>query len=249
MFVIKALRFFLIMVGLMLVAVPIAAFVFSGELYDFGARAAERSLSATMTVPVTVEAVSVSLFNSTLELHGVAASNPQDFKDGPAIECERLLTEFDFTTFFNESPTIKRLNFEGTRVHLRHEIGRGTNIGRIIAQIDEAEEQSKTGGREYLIENLRSEDARVVLSTNLIPLSRVGVRVITIDLTDVNSAAPVSRRDIAMIFLRSVLVEAITIKGLLRPVIDNIKEEIAEMREQREREIDNDSPFPFVDID
>lgn len=232
----RAFRFVFTVIGLILIVGALAIFLFIGHVESIAVDFVERSLSNILSTETTVDSLSASPFTSVVEIHGIRVANPASFKDGPAIECDTILIDFELRSIFSRTPRITLMEFKGTKVHLRHEIGEGTNIGRIVKDVSRAiEGMGNDPGRGFYIERLHSEDARVVLSTNLVPLSKVGMRMITIDLTDVSPNYAISSREVTVIFLRSILMETITIKGLLRPVFDKLKNESEGVRKRKKK--------------
>lgn len=224
MFLKKFVRLALIGLGLCLVLAGLIAALYSDRIGVLTAPAAERYFSNLLKTDVSVEGLRVLPFKGALEFQGIAVTNPEGFKDAPAIECERMWVNADVRTLFSESPVIREIGFQGTKINLRHETGQGSNIGRLVDKVSGAESGGASRRNTFYIRHLISEDAKLAFSTNLIPVAKVGMRVITIDLSDISPENPVTSRQVARIFLRSALNEALSLNGLLRPVVQKVQE-------------------------
>ena len=64
------------------------------------------------------------------------------------------------------------------------------------------------------------------MSANFIPGPDVVLNVVTIRLENLENGAPITTAEATSIFLRSVLVETLSIKGLLRPIFNKIRGEV-----------------------
>ena len=69
------------------------------------------------------------------------------------------------------------------------------------------------------------------IAANFIPVSSVRLDVAPFTLTDLSSNTPVSTTQLGTLFIRSVLREALSVRGLMRPIADKLNEELVRLRE------------------
>ena len=80
-------------------------------------------------------------------------------------------------------------------------------------------------GREFIIQELRCEGATVAMSSNLVPSSGVKVEVAPFTMTEISNSQPISTADLSAVFIRSLIRQTLSTKGLLRPIADLLRGE------------------------
>ncbi len=118
---------------------------------------------------------------------------------------------------------IELIDVEGAHVYYRYELGEGTNIGKIAERLAESDSEDAA---QFTIEKLRCADAKMHLSSNLLPGASLPVNMVTIELHDLNEGVPMTPSKITSVFLLSVLKEAVTLKGLVTSAYDALKKDI-----------------------
>lgn len=219
----SVLKFTMTGVGLVLIVIAIGAILFSTQVGKIGTRAVSSQLKEAFASEIEIGSVAVSPFRRAIEVRDFALLNPPDFKEGPAFTCKKLTVEFDLSTIFSDAPVIEELVIDGAEIHYRHEIGEGTNIGTLARLAEEkSAEDSSTA---FVIKHLVCKNAKVSFSTNLIPKVHMGLDMVTVDLTDIHGAMAITNHETASIFLRSLIKETLTLKGLLKPLMRPLRKD------------------------
>lgn len=212
--------------GLVLIAIAASAIFLFMQADVYSRSALEYALQYALGVDLKLGRIAVSPLRQHLDAYEVIVGNPSGFPPGPAIEIQRIGIDFNAATFFSKTPVIRRLLMQGTHFNLHHQIGHGTNLGLLAKQFGGTEGQANRKGRSFILQELRCEDAYMRLSSNVVPIGSAGISIAPFTVSDLGDH-PVSVGDIAAIFLRSVLRETLTLKGLLNPVIHSMREESA----------------------
>ncbi len=213
-----AVRLIMTTVGLVLIAIAVGAIVLREQAGEFAKGRVARQMSHVLGTDTSVERISISPFERAIVLHRLAVKNPPEFKSGDAIRCEKLSLVPDWRTVFGRSPTVHELRLEGTEIDLRYELGRGSNLGMLSQH---AADLAKTNppGRRLRIERLRSEAAKMRLDSNITPKSPVSFQVAAFEVDNLDDGEGISAAKLSSVVLRSLVLEVITVKGLLRPVV------------------------------
>ena len=136
----SCLRVALVIPGLLLIAAGIGVIVLRGPIKNASRSSIEETLTRILQARTTVDAVALSPWKQTLELRGIAIWNPEGYKEGVAVEYERVVSQFDLSSLLSETPTVDRISLEGGQINLRYEAGRGVNLKQLA---ENASEQSK----------------------------------------------------------------------------------------------------------
>lgn len=220
--------------GLVLIVLGMGGLFLLTQLDTLVKGAVQDALTQVFHSPVQFESIAFSPINQVMEIQGFALASPENFREEPALQVERMRIEFDLTTVFEESPVIRRVVLEGASIYYRHEIGEGTNIGKLAKKA--AENTGDPGRRTFVIGELLCEDAKVNFSTNLIPKSRIPLSLVTIHLEDLEDEPPITSKRVAAVFLKSVIVETLTLKGLLKPLLHPLNKDIEELDPKKDEE-------------
>lgn len=218
-------KFALTAIGLVLILVAIGAIVVLTQMGRLSQSVLEEVLSQAFNAQVRVASVAISPRDMSLEIRGFVLANPEKFKEGPAIECQSIRIAFDGKTLLTRSPILHSVDLDGVDVYYRYEVGQGTNIGQLARQAAEGGE----GTRRYVVETLRCEGAEIHFSTNLIPKSGVGLRIVTIHLENIGKEDPAAASEVISLFLRSLMKETMTLKGLLGTAVKSLAGEVRDL--------------------
>ena len=231
--VLSFLRYTIILIGLTLILIGVSAFVASAYFEQIIMQKVEDAVSATFASRATVDSVAISPINRSLELRGFTLANPATYKAGTAIECETIELRFQPKTLFTDSPVIRSVRFINTDVHYRHKVGRGSNIKELS---DRAAQSAALAGPDaypkLVVESVHCEDARIHFSTNAVPFADVGMNLVDVHLIKLQSQEISSTRTVASVFLRSLAKEIATLKGLLNPVADEVRQGISSISQK-----------------
>ena len=219
-------KFALTSVGLVLILIGVIGVFVLTQAQDFLTSAVDEVLTEAFGSSASVKSVSLSPANRALVLHDFALANPEGFAPGDALRCERVQIRVRPRTFLTDTPVIETMDIEGADIHYRYELGRGTNIAAIARALSKKPvEDAPT----FKVEKLRCRDAKIHFSANFIPAPDLALKVVTIRLENLENGAPITTSQATSIFLRSVLKETLTIKGLLSPVFEKIRGEVDEL--------------------
>ena len=219
-------KFALTSVGLVLILIGVISVFVLTQAQDILTSAVDEVLTEAFGSSATVKSVSLSPGNRALVLHDFALANPEGFRPGDALRCERVYLRVKPRTFLTDSPVIERIDIEGADIEYRYELGRGTNIAAIARALSR---QPVEDAPTYTVEKLRCRDAKIHFSANIIPAPDLPLKVVTIRLEDLDNGAPITTSQATSIFLRSILKETLTIKGLLGPIFEKIRREVDEL--------------------
>ncbi len=213
-------------VGLVLILIGVVGILVLTQAQNLLTKSVDDVLTEAFGSSATVKGVSLSPANRTLVLHEFALANPGAFSSGDALRCARVEVRMKPRTMLTKSPVIETLDIKGADINYRYELGRGTNIAAIARSL------SKSRGndaRTFKVEKLRCRDAKLHMSANFIPGPDLALNVVTIRLENLQNGAPITTAQGTSIFLRSVLAETLSIKGLLSPVFNKIRGEVDEL--------------------
>ncbi|HOF40194.1 MAG TPA: hypothetical protein PLD73_08980 [Candidatus Hydrogenedentes bacterium] len=236
----SCLKTLMVSIGIVLILIAILLLLAATQLKTVARSGIERTLSFAFLTDVSVESVDLVLQEGHVELHNLTVNNPASFRSGPAMELGTIVADLDLKTLFSATPTLRSLVIRDVRVNLRHELAEGANLVMLARHASRFSKPDGAAGetadkstskrparaaREFIIQELRCEGATVLMSSNLIPLSRVQVEVAPFTITEFSNNRPVSAADLSAIFIRSLIRQTLSTKGLLRPIADLLRGE------------------------
>lgn len=224
-----AIKAIMITAGLALIALSIGGLIFSSRLESLLRPRLESRLGHIMGTDIEIAALRIAPARRGIELSNVIVLNPPSFKLGPAIECEKIIIRPAWQSLFSPTLTLDEIFLDGMTIHLRYELGEGTNIGHMVQQAANVAEQPASGWsimrRPLRVNAVRSAGADLKIRSNVAPGVPLSLRIETFELKDAGEGKPVSAAKLTSIILRSILMETVTLKGLFRPVVDLIQRE------------------------
>jgi len=225
------LRFIMTAIGLILIGIGVVGMLVLTQGNDFVCAELETRLSRLFGTKATIEELGVEWLDGAIALRGVTLENPEQFKEGPAVEIEEVVVAFNAATIFAPNPVIERLATKGTLINLRYQIGKGTNVGALLKHAQEAGAEA-TGvpgvfHREVIVQRVDCQEAKVKLKNLILPTPPATLNVAPFTIEEVDASNPVRAGKVAAIFLRSVAREAITLKGMLGPVKNLLERDLA----------------------
>jgi len=233
----SCLKTLMIATGILLILVAVALILAATQLKTVAHTAIERSVGIAFLTDVSVEDVDIGLREGRIEIHNLVVGNPASFRTGSAMELKTIIVDIDIKTIFSRTPTIRHITVKGGNVNLRHELTDGTNLTMLArhasrfskegknGQTDPSSTKSESQGRKFIIKELSCEEVTVAMSSNLIPKSGLKVKVAPFTLTEISRDHPVSTAEVSAIFIRSLIKQTLSTKGLLRPIADILRGE------------------------
>lgn len=210
-----ALKFGMITIGLTLIAIGVSVIFLRPHVERVTADALESVLSDVFGSRVTVGGLAISPARRSLDLHHVSLANPEGFKQGPAIESKRVRLQFQWPSVVSGTPIVREAILEDADIYYRYEIGEGTNLKRLE---ELAEEYGDSRPRSpFSIGEIRCEEAKVHLSTNLLPLASVGVDIVNVVFKEPENDDSFSVGKTLAEFVGRIAKEIVAISGILLP--------------------------------
>lgn len=221
------LKFIMIAIGLVLIGLGVAGMLFLPRVERFAVGKAESRLGLILDTEVKVGAIRPAPMGRGIELRGLIVRNPEPFKAGDALECGRILLRLDPRTLFSRNPAVEQIDIEDLVIYLRHEAGNGTNLGYMAKRASDLAAQGTSKTR-ILVRRIECPGARMKLESNVLPLPAVSMELAPFSLENLGDGKPISTAKATSIFLRSLIIETVTLKGLLRPLADLLRGELGE---------------------
>ncbi|NIA12650.1 MAG: AsmA family protein [Nitrospiraceae bacterium] len=220
-------------VGMVLILAAIATLLLITQTDTYANDALCRLISDAAKTEVTLDRVRLLPQQQAIELHGLTVMNPPPLKPEPAIEIGRLYIQFDLKTLLSKTPRIRRIEVDEAVVHLHYRAAKGTNIGLLATRAQQAANAQPAPGsqaqdekRTFTIDEFTCKGASVSLSTNLLPASEVDLNIAPFTLTGDVANRDITPAELTAIFLRTLVRETVTLKGLLKPAASLIGQEL-----------------------
>ncbi len=226
------LKFAAITVGMVLILIAILALVAATQLDKIVEPALEYALTESMGSAVEIESMRVAPFAHSLIIENLTVSNPEGFRKGPAVKFGTIRIKLNPKSLITGTLIIGEVLIENTELEIRYELGKGTNIGKLTKdgpeqtedeESDKEDEQEDAWG--FMIRELRCEEAKVKLTSNLVPLSSIRMNVAPFTLTEIGPDRIVTSHEVTAIVLKTIMTETLGLKGMIRPVANLIRGE------------------------
>lgn len=233
----KALiKFIVTAIGLALILIALLV-ILIGARFDTGLkRGIERSLGFVYQTEVSIDEVSIVWSKEAIEIGGLTIYNPPQFKQGEAMRFASILVQVDVSTVLSDTPTIAEIVVQDARINLRHEAAVGTNLGKLDENASRLRgkplesDAPKSASHAYVVKRLKCDGAMLSLSSNVLPVSSLELAIEPFEMDDLGSESAVSTADVCVLFMRNVLKEGISVKGILKPMADVISRELQRFR-------------------
>ena len=222
----SALKFILISIGLILILTGVGAFFVLGQAQGLLTKSVEGVLTNAFGSLASVETIGLRPAKRALVLNNFQLANPEGFAEGNALKCERIEFKMRPGSLLRREPVIETMLIDGAEIRYLYKLGRGTNIGALAKGLAS---RSAADTPTFRVDRLTCTDAKVHLSANFMPNTGIGLNVVTVNLRNLENGDSITGAEITSIFLRSVLVETLTLKGLLKPAGKNIRSEVSEL--------------------
>lgn len=216
-------RFVLTGIGLVLILLGVAALLLFTQAQDFLGTRVGRIVSTALGSDATVGGIGIDPRARAVVLRDVKLKNPAGFKEGDALTCGRVLVVFSVSTLISKQPAIALIELQDTHVYNRYEVGRGTNLAALATKYAEAPMNEDL---QFTVDKLVCKDGKLHLSTDLLPGASVPINMAKIEMADLEHGKPITTERTASLFLRTVLKEIVTVKGLGASLLDAIGAEL-----------------------
>jgi hypothetical protein len=225
----RIVRGIVALAGMLLIALSLGVIVLAGPIEQAAKNRLETRLSYIFESHVSIGALHLKPLQRGAVLTDLIVSNPPGFHRVPAMHFRTIRFSFELQTLFSAKPVLDTVLLEDAEIHLRHEVGRGTNLvtlARSARTAADSDAGRKEAGRKLFIRELSSVRGKVHVGTNLVPIGQLPLDLSDFTIRDIGSGQPVSTSELVAIFTRSLIWEIVTFKGLLRPLADNLRDEL-----------------------
>jgi hypothetical protein len=242
------LKFVFVTAGLVLLLIAVVVLFVMLRLDDAVQAATERAIEYAYETEVSIDGVDVSLGDGTMTIDGLTVYNPDPFPEGPALRFETIVVSFEVGTLFSNTPTINEMVLYDTTVSARWDPGRGTNLERLVQNAERVAGETSPGApwaarKGFLIKELRSERATVLLTTNLIGGAEVPLDITPFIFKDVSRENSVELGSMIGILVRSLIKEGLSLKGMFVPMLEKLRDMLDG------KEVESDPPPAEVEVD
>lgn len=185
----------LIAVAAVLVVIMILAVVFIDHLAKAGL---QKGATFALGVDATVEGVDVSLLGGSVDIKGLAVSNPEGYGDGNILELGRAFASVKPSSLMGDVVEIGEIVLESPIVKLRQQ-GLKTNLSVILANLEGSEETAEDSS-----ESMKLKVGSISLTGAVFEYSLAGAPPVKIPLPDVH-IKDISTGDDTTVTLASVI--------------------------------------------
>lgn len=223
------LKVSLTVIGLILILIAVGVLLLLSKAENHLRDGVQKAFEYATGADVELESVHAFPWRQTVEFRGLDFLNPPPFKDGAAIHLDRVSLLFDLRSIFSQAPRIRRILVDGARVNIRYEAGRGTNLGALTKHSEQPPESpsaQQQDSRRFLIDEFVCKGAKVALSANVAPVPPVSFELAPFKLSGDVGQRAVTTTEATSLFLRTLMRETLTMKGLLKPVASLIQGEL-----------------------
>ena len=203
------LRFFMVVIGLVLIAIGVAAVALSTQLEKYGRAWLEDRLSHLFDTRVELKSLQVAPLQHGLFLEGLTIFNPEGFDARPAMRSERLSLSADPRTLFSDKPALDQLTLERVEVWTD---GLGKNLQALL----ERAAALFAGPSPPLPIRIK----KLVCTGGTIHAGPAPVTLRPFELSDIGPGQPLPEAEMTMQFLKNVGLDIVTLKGLLPGLIE-----------------------------
>ena len=214
-------KFLLTGIGLVLILIGVAALLIFTQAQGFLSHRVSGVMSESFGTTADVGGVRVSIRHHAIVLQKFRLVNPPGFGEGDALTCAQVYAVISPKSLISREPVVELLDLQGAEVYSRHELGKGTNLGVLSRQLAVA-----PGHLSFKVETLRCQEGHLHMSSSLLPGASVPIAMSKIEIHDLDSGKPVNAAKSTAIFLRTVLTDVLTLKGLGTSIYDAIKSEL-----------------------
>ena len=168
----KIRKIFTIVIVVLLVLIVLAAVVVRVAGNRVLRGAIETNASRVLSVPVTLEGVTLSVMKGSVELKDLKVGNPEGYQYQYLLELERGKVDVDIFSLLGDTVEIKEIHLDGIELVIEQkQLGLGNNLQEIMKSLPKAEDpdtQKEPVGKKLHIAKL--EVTGVNVTVKLLPL-------------------------------------------------------------------------------
>ncbi len=140
--------------GIALVVLAVVAIFYLGPIVKAGV---EKAGPRIAKVPVKLDGASISIFNGNGELKGFVLGNPEGFKTPEAVKVGTVAISLVPKTVTSSKVIVRSIRVEAPEITYEAGFG-GSNIGKILENMQSTEKQEKSGGAKSSSKALQVDD-------------------------------------------------------------------------------------------
>ena len=190
----KALKVIVIALIVLVVVAVVGLYLSAGSVIKTGVETVGPKVTG---VPITLDAVSVSVFSGEARLKELVVGNPEGFKTDHAFRLGLLLVDVDGGSVLSDRVVINKILIDAPEI--TYEAGLGTsNLGKILEHIKaqsasepeadvakEAEPERAAPGKKVQINEFTLSNARIMVSAKMLGGRGLEIPLPTIHLKDI----------------------------------------------------------------
>ncbi len=217
-------------IGLVLVVTAVGLIIAATRFPGGAAFLAERGMGRVLGTQVRCGKVECIPWRSALVLKDVRVFNGKPFEEDVAIRCEKIVVRLRPQTVFSETPVVTLLRLEDVAANLRYELETGTNLG-LLARNASSFAQTHPTARQLQVEQMHCTGATMRLQALPEPLPNMKLDIAPFDMQDSLQQGAVSTAKLSVVLVRSLMREAVTLNGLLEPILDLFQRDVESLEE------------------
>ena len=218
-----------IITGLALLGIGVCFFLLLPRGTQWYAGRLESALSKELACPVLIGGIRLQPLQKALEIHDLQIGNPSTFKEGESLRCKSILIRPQLKTLFSDELIIQTIQLKNLSVHLRYELGRGTNLGDLCRKANEAAAAAE-GTKRCKINEISCYSADLKLSSNLAPLAPIAMKMPAFTLNGIGADKALSREEAIAAVLEELIREVSNVGGILKQAGTLLKSELKDIR-------------------
>jgi hypothetical protein len=211
-------KFVLTGIGLVLILIGVGALLVFTQAHDFFSARIGNVMSEAFDTKASISGLRFSVRRHAIVLKDFTLANPPGFPEENALTCAQVYVVLSPKTLLSREPVVQLLDLQGATVRIHHKMGSGSNLGALANTLAAAE-----GRVSFKVETLRCENGNVFLSSSLIPGAAMPYPLSKVEIKNLDSGKPVNAAKSTAIFLRTVLTDVVTFKGVAASVLDAIR--------------------------
>lgn len=154
----KVFYFLAVLIGIIAIGLIVLSFTIDGIVKSN----IEEVGSDMLNTSVEVDDVSISIFDGTGTIDGVAIENPEGFSDSPAMKLQQIHMKIDLSSLLSDTAVVDSIIINQPELFFEQ---KGTRIN--LKALTEDMDMSSSGESNLIIDYLLVEDGLVKLSTDV----------------------------------------------------------------------------------
>ncbi len=207
-------------IGLVLILIGVGALLVFTQAHDFFSARVGNVMSEAFETKSSISGIRVSVRRHALVLKDFTLANPPGFPDENALTCAQVYIVMSPKSLISREPVVELLDLQGATLRVHHKMGEGSNIGVLAKTLASAE-----GRISFKVETLRCVNGNLFLSSSVVPGVEMPYPLSKVEINNLDSGKPVNAAKSTAIFLRTVLTDVITFKGVGAAIMDSLRGE------------------------